>query len=687
LFSRVIVNSEWYFFVLSLLAGLALSLLLYWRNKKNKEVSRNVLLFMSVLRFLAVTLITLFLLDLFFKQRRNETQNPVLFLAIDNSSSMVAAADSSSIKNNLLPVLSRFTQNLQSKFTVKTLLFGNKTQPGNTPVFSDKETDLENLIRDLDNNYSGQNNGALVLVSDGIYNKGASPLYAAEKLGYPVFPVATGDTSQLRDVAIQKINHNQVAYLGNNFPVEVLLNVKKYQGKELTLTIAANGVEKARQTLRVTSPELFSTLNFTLNAGATGLVKYTAHATVLEGEKNIANNNLSFVIEVIDNREKLLLLANTPHPDVSSIREAITNSTAFDLEYSMAADFKKPLKPYSLVIFHGFSPAQLPLLNDCRNNLIPYWIINPQTFDNLPGLRLSAGFNRSVDAEPYPDPAFALFSLSNELRAFIKDLPAVNAPFGNYSMANNAAPLISQRIGVVETENPLLQFTEVNGLKTGLFMGDGLWRWKLRDHAEHNNTALFSELISKCVQYLAVKSDKSFFRITAPKLINENENIELGAEVYNKSYESVTGPDVTLLLTNPQGKKFNYTFSKTTGAYRLNIGLLPPGEYRYQATVNNNSEVFTKQGLIVVKEVVAEKINTVANHALLYQLAARTNGKLYYPARLDSLQQALLSADTIKPVTYSQVSTSLLIDLKILFWVILTLLGAEWWFRKRYFSI
>ncbi len=667
--------------------GLGISLLLYYRNKKNKEVSRNTLLWMSVLRFLSVALISFFLLDIFFKTRRNETQNPVLLLAIDNSSSMTAVADSTFVKKELLTALNNFKNNLASKFTVKTVLFGDKTSTDQNPDFSEKETDLENLVKELDNNYSGQNNGALVIVSDGIYNKGASPVYAAEKLGYPVFSVAMGDTSQIRDVAIRKINHNQVAYLGNNFPVEVLVNVKKYQGKEVTVTLNNNGVEKARQIIRVNSPDFLSTCNFTLNAAATGLVKYTARVSVLEGEKNIANNNLSFVMEVIDNREKVLLLANAPHPDVSAIKDAIVNSTSFELEYAMAPDFKKPLKPYSLVIFHGFSPSQVQLLNECRNGMIPYWIVNPVTMENLPGIRVPGGFSRSSDAEPLFDESFGLFSLSNDLKSLLKDLPAVTAPFGNYNVANNANILIRQRIGVVETENPLLVFSEMNGLKTGLFIGDGLWKWKLRDYSEHNNNALFQELISKCVQYLSVKSDKSFFRITAPKIINENEYIELGAEVYNKSYELVTDPDVTLVLTNAQDKKFNYTFSKTAGAYRLNIGLLPPGEYKYLATVKNNGEVFVKQGIIVVKEVVAEKINTVANHALLYQMANRTNGKMYYASQLKDLEAELMKSDTIKPVTYSQVSTSLLIDLKWLFWLILLLLVTEWFFRKRFFSI
>jgi len=55
-----------------------------------------------------------------------------------------------------------------------------------------------------------------------------------------------------------------------------------------------------------------------------------------------------------------------------------------------------------------------------------------------------------------------------------------------------------------------LIYSEINGVKNANFLGDGLWKWKMRDYVDHNNHNLFNELISKTVQYLSVKADKSF---------------------------------------------------------------------------------------------------------------------------------------------------------------------------------
>ena len=687
MFSKIIVNSPWYYFVICLLLGLGFALLLYFKNKKNIDVPKKISNTLLVIRFLTVSCIAFLLLNIFLKQVNNQTQNPTILVAIDNSSSMVALADSSFVKNEFLKKLNTFNKNISKNFTVKTILFGSKTQVVDAPTFTEKETDIENLISDVENNYSNQNIGALIIASDGIYNKGANPIYAIEKLGYPVYTIAMGDTNEIKDVAVQKINYNQIAYLGNNFPIEVLVSAKNFIDKEINVSVLHNTQKIAQQTIKITANNFLSTCNFTINAGVSGVQRYVVTTTILDGEKNSLNNSQQFINEVIDNREKILILANAPHPDVAAIKDAILNSTTYEVEYDLASDFKKPIKPYSLVIIHGFSTPNQPLINDCKINNVPVWIVNPITTENLNGLKISASLNKFNDAEPTINKTFGLFTVSDELKKLMKELPPLKTFFGNYSLSNGANSLINQRIGLIETENPILIFNEINGLKNAIFIGDGLWRWKLRDFSEHTNTNLFNELISKSIQYLSVKSDKSFFRITAPKICNENETIELGAEVYNKSYELITEPDVVLTLTNSDKKKFNYTFSKIQNAYKLNIGLLPAGEYKYEAKTKVNNELFVKQGLIVVKEIISEKINTVANHNLLFQLAAKTGAKLVYPNTLDTLEKEILNNQLIKPITYSQTTTNPLIELKWLVFIIFALLSIEWFIRKRYLII
>lgn len=680
---NLISEHAWYFLLLCPLVGLLYAWLLYNREKKRDTFTKPVLYFLTALRFTSVLIITLLLLNLFLKRTINETEKPLILFAHDNSASIISANDSQFIKTDFANTLEKIKSDVADKYGVKSILFGSKVATLDEPDYNDKETDLSQLLNDIENNYANQNIGALIITSDGIINRGSGNFDLANKFKFPVYTVALGDTTLTKDLTIKKINHNQVVYLGNKFPVEVISQAFKLNSKATTVSIFKDGTKKAELPLKINSDNFIQTLSFVLEAEKPGIQKYRVVINTLAEENNKGNNAMDFVVDVIDTREKILILSSAPHPDIAAIKESLESTQTYEVETSSAFDFNKPLKPYSLVILHNISTNNRSLMNELNTNNQPYLIIQAAINENLPGLKINSSYNKQNETEALLNKNFTLFNLSDELKNFIKDFPAVNTHFGNYIVSPGANSLLFQKIGVVETENPLILFNDNSGRKTGIMAFDGIWRWKLRDYAEHKNHILFNELISKTVQYLAVKADKSFFRLMTNKIITENENIEFNAEVYNQSYQLVTDPEVNVIITDSAGKQFTYTMSKTSNAYYLNSGLFPTGEYKYKATVKVNNQVFTQSGIITVKAIVAEKTITVANHQLLYQLATGTGGKLFYKNELEKLKQELLSNETIKPITYSQKQLSDLIDLKWIFFLIIGLLTLEWFLRKR----
>lgn len=681
---ELIANYPWYYTLLCIVAGCVVSALLYVRDKHNTERSKPLLYSMMLLRFLAVTCISFLLLDVFIKRLVNETEKPVVIIAQDNSSSITAGKDSVYIKNDYRKAVSNLIEGIKDKYEVKTYTFDSKVKQSETFDFSGKETDLSLLFNDIENNYANRNIGAIILASDGIYNKGTNPLYSTEKLNAPIFTVALGDTVPLKDAWIQTINHNQVAYLGNSFPAEVIVNAVDLKDKDLNVSISSGGAVLKTQAIHVNSGTFSQPVNFVLDAIKPGIQRYTVNLSTLNEDKNPANNAQSFVIDVIDNREKILILANAPHPDVAAIEQSITAAQTYEAEVALLANFTKPLKPYSLVILH--QPAVIPqrISNELKANAQSVLYIGNNYNGFVSGVSANANGNpRTNDAEAVFHKEFPLFTLSNELQNYFKNFPAVKCAFKSAPVSNGANLLLLQRIGVIDTDEPLMVFNEINGIKSCGFYGDGLWRWKLRDYADHENHNLFNEFITKTVQYLSVKADKSFFRVYSKKIINENEPIEFTAEVYNQSYELITDPDVSLILKDATGKTYNYTFSKKQTMYSLSAGQFPAGEYSYEAKVKTGDKLYTKQGLIIVKEVVAERINTVANHQLLYQMAKQSGGKLYYASQLKELESAIINSDAIKSITYSHKQLTDLINLKWIFFFIIALLATEWFLRKR----
>ena len=679
-----ISNYPWYYTLLCFVAGFVFSALLYVRDKQNAERSNTLLYGLAALRFASISIISLLLLDVFIKHIVNETEKPVIILAQDNSSSLIAGKDSLEIKTEYTKALNSFVNSVKDKYDVKTYLFDSESKPTESYNFQGKETDISKLFLDLENNYANKNIGAIILATDGIYNKGTNPLYSIGKFNAPIYTIALGDTIPLKDVWIQAINHNQVAYLGNSFPAEILINAIDLKDKSVTVSIAQAGKVLKSELVAINSNNFSSTFNFLLDADKPGIQKYTVSISTLEEDKNKQNNIQSFVIDVIDNREKVLILANAPHPDVAAIEQSISSAQTYEVEVGLINDFTKPLKPYSLVILHQTPTLPQRISNELKANNQSVFFIGNDVVNFGTGLNTKKGWDsRKNDVEAAFKKEFPLFNISSELQNYFKEFPAVKCNFSNALVTNGANALLTQKIGVVETEEPLMVFLENNGVKTCGFLGDGLWRWRMRDFAEHGNHNLFNELMSKTVQYLSVKADKSFFRVFTKKIINENEAIDFTAEVYNQSYELITEPDVTLILKDDKGKTYNYTFNKKQTMYSLSAGQFSAGEYSYEAKVKFGDKLYTKSGIVIIKEIVSEKINTVANHQLLYQIAKQSGGKLFYKNQLELLEKEILSSDSIKSITYSHKQLTDLVNLKWIFGIIILLLSTEWFLRKH----
>lgn len=78
-----------------------------------------------------------------------------------------------------------------------------------------------------------------------------------------------------------------------------------------------------------------------------------------------------------------------------------------------------------------------------------------------------------------------------------------------------------------------------------------------------------------------------------------------------------------------------------------------------------------------------ESLNTVANHVLLNNIASRHKGKMVYPAQLDQIEQLLAARDDVKTIVYSQKRFTDLVSIFPALLLLLGLLSAEWFLRKR----
>jgi hypothetical protein len=547
------------------------------------------------------------------------------------------------------------------------------------------------MLDETDNRFLNRNVGAVVIASDGIYNKGTNPLYRQGLLKVPYYTVALGDTTVQKDVFISNVRYNKTAYLNNSFPIEIIFQAQQCNGNNVTLKVTEDNSELFTRTISVNNNRFMQKIPVYLEAKTKGIHHYKVSLSEIAGELTPANNLRDVFVEVADKKEKILLLASVSHPDIGAFEQAIESNENYELTRS-SIPFTGKWSDYSAVIFYqlpdedgnGASEADAAIKQNIPRLFVTGGQTNVALFNRLnAGITINGNNKKTNQVLPLAEKNFSLFSLSDELFSGMNQMPPMYSPFGDYKFSAANSVLLSQRIGSVNSGIPLWTFNETEGTRTAVIAGEGFWRWRLYDFKEHGNFNLTNELITKTVQYLLVKQNKSRFRIDAQNTYNENEEIIMTAEVFDENFELTDKAEVNIVITNAQKNNYPFAFTNNGKSYSLNAGFFATGDYRYHATAKLGSNTYTADGAFVVVPVQVEQSETVANHQLLYMLSQKSGGKMFYPTQLDKLKDELLNRKDLASVSYTQTKLEELINKKWLFFVILVLLAAEWFMRKR----
>lgn len=693
--------------LLCIIAGLTYASVLYYKSSLFNETAVWMIRLMAVLRFIAVSVLAFLLLNPLLKTLLREIEKPIIVFVQDNSESILltqnsnASAYDSTFYFNEYPLkISQLIKKLEDDFIVRQYSFGNNFYDGINFKFNEKQTDIASVVEEISSRFDNRNIGAVVLASDGIYNKGINPVYAASKVKVPLFTIALGDTSIRRDLVLVKANHNKLAYLGNKFPLEIIIEAKKCIKNKTVLTITKDSSIIHSQTIDINEDMFLLKIPHLLEAKEKGIQHYKVILSTVEGEINTKNNFKDIFIDILDSRQKILLLANAPHPDISAIKYAIESNQNYETNTLLARDMNwnsndslSNLKKYNLVVLY-----QLPshtqqisnVLSVLNQEKIPVlYVLGTQSsiplFNNLQtGVTIMNSRNNFNEVQANVSRDFTPFSISEDTENKIEEFPPLTAPFGIYQSSELNSCLLYQQIGVVKTIYPLLVFNEEEGKRTGMLMGEGIWKWKLYEYSNHYRYTAMNELITKIIQFLSAKSDKRYFRIVnSQNTFLENEPVQFEVEVYNKSYELINKPDIKINIISSKGKVFPFNFSRTDNAYVLDAGKFEVGEYKYEASVQVGKDIFKITGEFSVSEVQEEARQTVADHQLLYYMAANNDGEMFYPDQLNLLADKLKEREDIKAIVYTKKSLREIINFPEVLIGLLFLLSLEWFIRKR----
>lgn len=685
--SELILQTPYWFIFFCVLAGFGYAFLLYqpeasWGKKLNY--------ILAAFRGITVALICFLLLSPLVRRTETSVDKAKIVFAIDNSQSVGKHGEAV-----MAQVRQAAADLAASGFEVGyETLEGTGEGDADSIRFNQNKTDLAGMLQTIRSNYEGRNLTDVVLLSDGIVNQGISPAYS--RFPFRVSTLAVGDSVPDLDIRIKDVVSNRIAYLGNEFPLRAEVVANGLQGKTTTVSLKQNGRIIQSQQVIIDRPDFFKAFDFKASSAQKGVQHYTIELGQVSGETSGKNNRKDVYIDIIDGRQKILLMALAPHPDIKSIRSVIEANDNYELDINILSITNTPppasTKPYDLVILHqipnvlGLGNTQVRKLIDSKIPL--FFILGNQSAVPLAStlnrsLFINAAANNQVDkVTARYNASFQQLNLDPESLKLLERLPPLSVPFGEYNTSSGTETILYQKVGTLNTNKPLLVLNTTGEQKTAVLAGEGLWQWRQEEFAQTNKQEVVDNLFQKLIQVLSVKDDRRKFRVYPIRAeFDAGEQVSFQTEVYNDIYEPIFGQEVRLDLVDEKGKTKQFTYTHSKESPRFNVSGLDDGVYRYSATTTLKGNQEKVSGQFVIRNADLELNNTTADFGMLRDLAGRSGGTFIAPATLNNFIQKLKSDRPADRLDSSEDMVEL-IYMKWLFFLIVLLLGAEWGLRK-----
>ena len=594
----------------------------------------------------------------------------------------------------------------------KLFSFGNRVKQVGTDSlskinFSEGSTNFSkifNYIKDDKNNIS-----SVIIVSDGVITDGANPLYTAEKLNIPVFTVGVGDTTKHKDIELKNVLYNEYIYAQTPTTIQATILNNGFGDHNANVSFYENDLLLEQRSIKL-SEDGVQNINFTYNPQNGGEKKLTIDVSNLKGEFTSANNKKIFYINVLSNKIKVLLISGAPSPDLSFIKNTLTEDknlsvnsiTQIGSNNYLEKNNREALIDSSQILFLiGFPTKETS--NDFLNKIYdaihnkskPFFITLSGNTDfsrlkqfqsELPftAAKTGAGF---TEVQPNISPGELSNPLiqnnaQNPIDAW-NNLPPVFQPNANYKSKPEDEVISTVKINNVPINTPLIITRRLGSKRSIAVLAKDIWKWKLQTADENLN--LFDNFILNSVKFLNTSDKQKQVTIkTSKKNYSTGENIDFTGQVYDETFNPVSNAEVNVKVS---GEKENYDLTLSAvgnGLYEGSLQINKPGNYNFSGeALREGNKLGTDSGKFNVGEIDIEMINPQMNYEFLNSLANETGGKFYNSSNYNQLFS--LIKDLNKKASKEKINVS---EIKLwsnewLMAIAILLFALEWFFRKQ----
>jgi uncharacterized membrane protein len=723
---------------LAILGSVALVALAYRNLRGISRVDRFVL---GATRAIALAIILACLLRPTEVLSSAVAQRNVLALVLDDSRSMrvsdVNGASRTQAMRREFADTSALVRQLATRYNVRTFRFAAEptpTQPTTQFNASGGRTDLAAALDGVGSDLAGLPVSGVVVVSDGADNAGGdlgASLVALKARRVPVYTVGVGEERFTRDLSVTSVTAPPSVLAGSTVLVDAALGVRGAGGEKTTVTAEADG--KIVATQEVTLPKRGDVMRVRLKIPPlpAGSYRLAVRARPIPGELVAENNVFSTVLDVRPGPARVLYVEGEPRPEFAFLRRAVAGDSAVQVVGLMRSAEHKFLRlgvRDSTELINGF-PTRREELFQFRAVILGSVESSFFTGDQLRmlsefvsqrgGTLLALGGRSSFAEGGYAGTpvAEALPVLLNAAKADtgaapvelalaptvagrahaalqLRDGDDANAArwdsLPRLTSVNNLGGLragaTTLLVGRTSDKNadevPVLAFQRY-GRGMGVVLGvqdSWLWRMSASMPLEDATHATFWRQMMRWI----VEGVPDQIEIAAvPGRVAPGESVELRARVVDSTFAPIDQANVTARVTTPTGALVDVPMERSRTGDGTYVGRYVPaerGSYSFSASASaGRDSLHSVSGALLADDQGADVEQAELRTGLLRQVASETGGK-YYP-----LAQASHLADDVNYTEsgVTQRDAHDLWDMPVVFLLLVTLLGAEWFYRRR----
>ncbi len=693
-------------------------LLAFWYYQKTlPPVSKSYRILLLALRIVVFVVLLLLIFEPVLKIVRTRLQPARIAVLLDTSGSMQIQDDElPRLQSVQIALNSKEFNQWQDEYQLSFYQFSEDISSVSKEELQrieadGKATDFEKAFSALIKDDLEERLDALLLFSDGIHNRGRSPGYLAENIGFPVYTCVVGNETEKPDVSVVRVLSHDAVFAEEETPLEVLIRGVGFGGEKATITVQKDD-EILRQ-VEVILPEKGMEIPVTIyvTPETPGVFECDIIVPELPGESNLANNRQKVMMRVLKGKHKVMLIAAAPHPDVGMIKRIFKHSDHVDLSvrtfksnnsfYEGEIPNSQQLKEQDvLILFHlpsqkmntAFWNQLVNLIQEDEkpvlfmyNSSVNISRLN-QIHELLP-VKLS-GKSNDILLTPQVTPLGieSPFFRDNEedepVQFLWQGLPPVFYSLRTAALKPESRVILTGRSITDQRQiRPLIISRHIGKQKSIAILGHHLHRWDLLAQGIGKSNQGIYVFFKNAVRWLSLREDVQPVQIQLDKLLYDSgEMIWAGVRVLDGQSEPVTNADVKIRLHHQDSERNVEILNEGNGLYQAKIQAFEGGEYTLfaEATLDHHS-LGTDTSTFHLKPFQKELLHMQADPRQLKLLSQKTGG---ISAPIDSFDTVF---DDLQ-FPRQQITTSNTIRLHHTYWMLVLLLLSlfiEWWLRKR----